>query len=687
MAKFALLIGVSNYSYGLSPLPAAIRDVQALQNVLQNPETGNFDRVQTILDQDVQIIRRSIEDHFLQCSRDDLALLFFSGHGIKDDFGKLYLAGKETSKDKQGNLIRSTSVETSFIQETMSRSRSRHKVVILDCCFSGAFGEGFLAKNDGLIDIENQLGGEGVAVLTSSTSMQYSFEHEDLETSIYTRYLVEGIETGAADLDGDGLISSQELHDYTALRVTEAAPAMRPKFFAFEEGFRIYLAQAPTKDPILQYRREVERVARFNSDSGEISEIAHRTLALVRENLGIPRDSADRIIYEVLEPYRKKKQSIQNYEQTLSTVLREEYPLSKRSELELKHLQNISGLQDEDVEPIRSRLISEKEVSGFLKPLNEENQDNDAESNHFSNSPLPAVNPDLLESSSFPQTLAFSLPFVREGTGDESEQPEQSGITVLLIALGTFIATVVSGAFAYQYLWKGEFREPAIALKSASFSSTVGEFVNKLVMRLEEVDREGVSNGHRAWSMYKEDGDIDGAIEELKKVLPISSEYAAAQERLAAWQTDFGRNQQNLDLSKAALANGRLSSAENHAKALDSTQDYWKTQQQELLSRISQERARIARQNDRVICGSPSGGTYLNQFQGDVQDKPILDVPEELDMTITHFLVEGTRVTLVRSSASSQMSDRNLIFVEVKAGPDEGKRGWVDPRYLCQLSE
>lgn len=159
MARFALLIGISNYSSDLSPLPAAVKDVQALQSVLENPKMGNFDRVQTILDQDVKIIHRSIEDHFLQCGRDDLALLFFSGHGIKDDFGRLYLASKETAKDKYGNLIRSTSVETSFIQEAMTRSRSRHKVVILDCCFSGAFGEGFLAKDDGVVDIENQLGG------------------------------------------------------------------------------------------------------------------------------------------------------------------------------------------------------------------------------------------------------------------------------------------------------------------------------------------------------------------------------------------------------------------------------------------------------------------------------------------------------------------------------------------------
>ncbi|MBD1917706.1 MULTISPECIES: caspase family protein [Cyanophyceae] len=684
MAKFALLIGISTYSSGLPLLPAAVRDVQALQSVLEHPDMGNFDQVQTILDQDVQAIRRSIEDHFLQCGRDDLALLFFSGHGIKDDFGRLYLAAKETSKDKHGNLIRSTSVETSFIQETMARSRSRHKVVILDCCFSGAFGEGFLAKDDGLIDIENQLGGEGVAVLTSSASMQYSFEHEDSETSIYTRYLVEGIETGAADLDGDGLISSQELHNYTARRVTEAAPAMRPKFFVFEEGFRIYLAQAPTKDPILQYRREVERAARFNSESGEISEIAHRTLALMRENLGISRDSADRIAYEVLEPYRKKKQSLQDYEQTLSAVLCEEYPLSKRSELELKRLQNISGLQDEDVEPIRSRLIAEKEVSGFLAPLNEENQDDNVDLNHFTDSQLPVVKSDFPESPSLTQALPLPALFVREGLGNE---PERFSFTVSLIALGAFITTVVSGVFAYQYLWRGELREPVIALafQSASFPPTVGEFINALEIYV--LNREGESSGHRAWRLYTEAGNIEGAIEELRKVDPASSEYADAQERLAEWPRAFKENEQNFELSQKALIHSNLIAAENYAKALDSTQPFWQNRQKELLNRISEERARIARLSHQQICGARNSGTTLSRFRDDAQGKPVLDEYGEFELIEDYYLSKGTEVALTSSPASSEMSNLALSFVEVKEGPSLGKRGWVDSRDLCDLSD
>lgn len=51
------------------------------------------------------------------------------------------------------------------------------------------------------------IGGKGRAILTSSTSTQYSFEQEGSELSVYTKYLVEGIEKGEADLEDDGWIA------------------------------------------------------------------------------------------------------------------------------------------------------------------------------------------------------------------------------------------------------------------------------------------------------------------------------------------------------------------------------------------------------------------------------------------------------------------------------------------------
>lgn len=55
----------------------------------------------------------------------------------------------------------------------MNNSRSEQQVVILDCCFSGAFATGMTAKSDGTVNIQTQLGGKGRAVLASSTSTQY----------------------------------------------------------------------------------------------------------------------------------------------------------------------------------------------------------------------------------------------------------------------------------------------------------------------------------------------------------------------------------------------------------------------------------------------------------------------------------------------------------------------------------
>ena len=247
MAKIALLIGVSEYEPGLNPLPAAVRDVEALQKVLLNPAIGGFAESDVVLlkNPDQSTMALAIETLFTGRSKDDLVLLFFSGHGIKDDAGRLFLTTRGTRKTLQGDLIRSTAVQFSFIQDSMSRSRSKRQVVILDSCFSGAFAEGLSAKDDGTLDIRSQLGGEGRAILTSSSSTQYSFEHEGSELSLYTRFLIEGIETGAADTDEDEVVSIDELHEYASRKVKEIKPELKPAIFAIREGFKIRLTKVP----------------------------------------------------------------------------------------------------------------------------------------------------------------------------------------------------------------------------------------------------------------------------------------------------------------------------------------------------------------------------------------------------------------------------------------------------------
>lgn len=352
MSKIALLIGVSHYNPGLTALPAALRDVEAMQEVLENPDIGGFDDVLPLLNPDRQQMEQQIEALFSNLKKDDVALLFFSGHGIKDEMGALYFATSITQKKPDGQILKSTAVSAGFIQNMMAESRSKRQVVILDCCFSGAFAQGMTAKDDGGVDVQAQLGGEGRAVLTSSTSLQYSFEQDDEALSLYTQYLVEGLQTGAADSNRDGIISIYELHCYTKAKVAEAAPAMRPKIFAVEEGFQITIGTAPTGNPELQYRQEVSHLVH----KGEISTIARVTLDTLRQQLELSESVANKIEIEVLEPYHHYQKRLNQYEKVLKESVSQEFPFSDVTEKELNRLQQILSLKPEDVRNMRQRL-------------------------------------------------------------------------------------------------------------------------------------------------------------------------------------------------------------------------------------------------------------------------------------------------------------------------------------------
>ncbi|HEY9675176.1 MAG TPA: GUN4 domain-containing protein, partial [Waterburya sp.] len=323
----------------------------------QNPEMGGFDDIKTLVNPNHSEMAVAIELWFRERQRDDLAVLFFSGHGVKDESCELYFAACDTRKI-QGNLIQATAVCASFVRSCLRRSKSKRQVVILDCCFSGAFGD-LLAKDDGDVDLESQLGTEGGVVLTSSSSLQYSFEKEGFDLSIYTHYLVEGIRTGAADQDSDGAVSVEELHQYASQKVQTTAPAMTPKIIVLkDEGFGIVLAQAPIGAPTLKYRKEVER----HVYQGKFSIPARRLLKRLRDELGLPLDEADAIEAEVLQPYREHQHKLKEYEDTLVEALQNENPLSDRTRNDLKDYQKYLGLSDEDAVRIEQKVIPHTEA-------------------------------------------------------------------------------------------------------------------------------------------------------------------------------------------------------------------------------------------------------------------------------------------------------------------------------------
>jgi caspase domain-containing protein len=227
--RVALLIATYQYQdEGLRQLTAPAHDAEALAAVLRDPDVAGFD-VTTLINEPHHRVGEAVGEFYRDRRRDDLTLLYFSGHGLKDEDGRLYLAMANTKRDS----LLFTSLAAEQIDYAMSGCMSRQKVLILDCCYSGAFPAGRIAKSDDTVHALERFQGKGRTVLTASDATQYSFEgntlHGRATQSVFTRYLVAGLQDGSADLDGDGDITIDELYSYVHDRVVAEMPQQRPK--------------------------------------------------------------------------------------------------------------------------------------------------------------------------------------------------------------------------------------------------------------------------------------------------------------------------------------------------------------------------------------------------------------------------------------------------------------------------
>jgi formylglycine-generating enzyme required for sulfatase activity len=243
--KFALIIGNSKYDDPtLRQLHAPDADVQVLADVLRDPAVGSFN-VQTLVNESSQVVSQEIESFFADRKTDDLLLFYFSGHGIKDESGQLYFAVSST----RTKLLRSTAIPAQLVNDVMRLSRSRQQVLLLDCCYSGAFAKGMIAKGDAGIGTRERFEGRGRVILTASDAMQYAFEGDRVEgqavSSVFTQVLVNGMKTGEADLDRDGLIAFDELAEYVCERVRDEDRAQTPQRWVLGVDGEIFIARNP----------------------------------------------------------------------------------------------------------------------------------------------------------------------------------------------------------------------------------------------------------------------------------------------------------------------------------------------------------------------------------------------------------------------------------------------------------
>lgn len=244
--KIALLIGNSGFrDEALGALAAPDDDVVALRDILRAEACG-FETIPMIGAGLIET-QAAITDLFENRRRDDTLLIYYTGHGLRDDRGDLYLALPQTDLKR----LRATALRSGFIREEMERSASARQVMILDCCHSGAvMAEGMKrTDHDDLVktDFVDPVG-YGKFVLTACSAQESAFERDG--ASIFTRHLVDGLRDGAAAPDKNN-ITIRDVYDYLSRRVPDEQSAMMPRIWASEQVRDLVIASNLNPRPVV----------------------------------------------------------------------------------------------------------------------------------------------------------------------------------------------------------------------------------------------------------------------------------------------------------------------------------------------------------------------------------------------------------------------------------------------------
>jgi len=276
----ALIIASSEYDdEHFGPLPGSENDAVDLARVLSNPQVGDFEVQSPLVNRSHTEIRRATEVFFRRCDRHDLLLLYLSCHGFKDNSGELYFAAVDTEREFFG----STAISSHKIRSFIKGSPANRQILILDCCYSGAFTSDVEIKGDETVDLWGifQQQGKGQVVLAASNAIQEAFQERaraecPMPKSLFTRVLIEGLETGKADENDDGQVSMDELYRYIWKRFKAEDFAQAPCKWGDVEG-ELFIAYSPkNRELFSMYKRanEEREKGRLSSALNLLKQIA-----------------------------------------------------------------------------------------------------------------------------------------------------------------------------------------------------------------------------------------------------------------------------------------------------------------------------------------------------------------------------------------------------------------------------
>jgi hypothetical protein len=253
-------------------------DVEGLNQLLGSETHGGYREVVPLKNRPHYEVLRTINKALRQAKKEEFVLIYYSGHGKLDRAGHLYLAATNTEVE----ALEATSIPVATILDFIRLSSCRNVGLILDCCYSGAVGDSIF-KGGVEEQFQQASSSSGVYILTASTGVQVAEEREKDENGLLTKHIIQGIESGEADLKEDGYVSMDELYEYVHRKVTQEGFQKPMKWDLGVTGELIVARSGKT--PRQERRKQMRQMMLDYAREGQISDRL-LTAALSVLNLG-----------------------------------------------------------------------------------------------------------------------------------------------------------------------------------------------------------------------------------------------------------------------------------------------------------------------------------------------------------------------------------------------------------------
>jgi tetratricopeptide (TPR) repeat protein len=256
--KRALIIGTGYYDNNLGQLDFSENDGNALYDVLKKLGYDIPDTNKLVGYVDFNTMRNRIFDFYSNrnTTADDILLLYYSGHGVPHG-DEVYLSSSEIDPEEPYRK----GFSFSDLINMMKQNVSTKVVTILDCCYSGtamstkwrAMGRGddavatlgTAAINRKSDDLKKE---KGICVLAACQAYQEAYALKEGKHSLFTSFLLEGLEGNEKALDISGNVTAYSLGKYIYKEIVNLPKQRKPKQTPIrkeEIGDEIVLASYP----------------------------------------------------------------------------------------------------------------------------------------------------------------------------------------------------------------------------------------------------------------------------------------------------------------------------------------------------------------------------------------------------------------------------------------------------------